>query len=378
MKPELEAEISEYLNTIISRLKFCIAAYNTISGIDDNTDNGGFYKYKKIMSQFHQLFSPIFDFITSMRFFTTSTDLSADNIIEPTEAIIGQLIGLMSVKQDIQDAIFACNWKGYFPNLDIIFEKISKDLKGLLGSLIAICNNAGNEAHTELLIYLKDLATQLEYLDVFCAKIKDHNKKIIIQLQFYDDSKKLFYDNIAIYEELFNQAKCDMEGCRLFWHQFFFGLPYILRGKEGLEDESRFESQDHRHGTISFELSAIQKYNFFDKFTFKNDIWETFLDAYKEYLYERFQNLTTYTIFDKQKLIVKKMFDSACENDMDKVSECIYSDDLNYYLNSLLLHPFHKVKTMFEPSIFIKQITIGFLGILRRLLKVYFKKNVLK
>ena len=280
-----------------------------------------------------------------MRFFTTSTDLSPDNIIEPSEAIIGQLISLIELKEEIQDAIASCNWKVYFPDLDSIFERISKDLKGLLGALIAICNYTGDdEAHIELLKYLKDLAGQLEFLEIFCSKIKAHNEKMILQLQFYDDSKKMFHESISYYRELFNQAKCDMEGCRMIWHQFFFGLPYILHGKSGPEDRSQFPIQDSRHEGISFELGAIQQFNFFEKFTFKSDVWKTFLDAYMEFLFNRYQNLTTINIFEKQKLILKKLYDSACQNDIDKSFDCIYTEDLKFYLDSMLLYPFKKVK----------------------------------
>lgn len=299
------------------------------------------------MSQFHQLFSPMFNFKTSMRLFTTSTDLSPDNIIEPSEAIIGQLIILIDLKEEIQGEIASCKWNDYFPDLDLIFEKIGKNLKGLLGALKAICDNSGNEeAHVELLKYLKDLASQLEYLEIFCRKIKDHNNNIILQLQFYDDSKKIFLENIAYYRELFNQVKCGMEGCRMLWHQFFFGLPYILCGKTGTEDRSHFPNQDSRHEEISFELGAIQQFNFFEKFTFKSDVWKMFLEAYMEYLFERYQNLTTITIFKKQKLILKKLYDSACQGDIDKSFDCVYTGDLKYYLDSLFLHPIKKVKIL--------------------------------
>ena len=309
--------------------------------IDDDEDGKGFHKYRLILKNLQEFYQSLQDFLKSLKSFIKSTKIEPQSIIERSEKIISQLISMQKLNIELEKLISHCGWTNYFPNLKEIFDDFGGNFKSIFSLLIAICKTEHNPSlddslDKKFLMKLQNLLDILIKMGIFCDKIEKINKQFKAQKTISGDEDgdgDGEYDSLLKLIKQFYKARIDHHKncCKKIWQQFFTGMPIILDAAKGENIEFTTNSLN---GDITWEDAGIKKtMGFYAKHHFDDKYFMKMIEKIYGNIKPGERDYSDELELFRQKLI-KKLYDTACNENIDSTYDCIFTDQLQFELDN--------------------------------------------
>lgn len=353
-QPDIESTIVAISNKITGLTN----AYDYVKDLVDSDTSSGFNIYRGTLLLIIEYTSVLQQFLQSLKYYSASVDVTAQQIISSAESLINQMIAKDTIRQGIktQIALGGGSWPTELAIPDSVFDTVANDLKTILGALLVICNTQSSvesqmDADNTLLAKLQNLNIALDTFPVVFNYVQTMIDFINGKLSRYniakEDFRNIFIDILENYQRIVTS-----DYNRILYKNIFFskGFSSLIREKVGY-DRSQIVIDETDNNLV---ISGT-KYDFSTQYlsplsanpsNFQNQL----ADAQNQLTANI--DLMEGTIKKAGESMIIKMFDLAKGDSIVRISNCITNSAMDSEFNGYISADMDGVRALVTLSYF--------------------------
>lgn len=340
----LELPILRGIEKILNLIDIFNSIFNSIKDIEEKDKSSGFYGIKSVFICFSKLNNVIRKFMDSIQLSLQTKSLSAKEIIARTSALIDAIIKSEQHRNTIKNYIERCgtSWLDYhqYPQTDDYLQGISKSLKSIVASVIAICEKGrsiepNHSPDLKLIELLETLYQNMHRLTIFYIPV------------FYIDTsfkafKLSYFDKIAGLKSVFGHLPgeyynlVNLDQCRIdIKYKQYIETLTIIMFFEFIEDIK----------ILNGDISYIDNFHINYKRLYPIDTQQfddRIITDLKKNVLARLKDIEI-KIESTRKSLIKLAYTQSCNKDFTKTFNCVFTQKLAEQMDDLIFEPINEL-----------------------------------